>query len=75
MHTLNPSVPNPFAMLIDPQAVVTAMDRSDRLARLKRKIYRPLDKPLLARQDGTADYDREIDDDADEADDGVGLDG
>lgn len=55
MHTTAHAAANPFAMLLDPQAVVTAMDRSDRLARLKRQIYRPLDKPLLARLDGSID--------------------
>ncbi len=57
-----PLVSNPFGLMIDPDAVFAAMDRSDRLARLKRKVFRPLDKPLIARVDaGVAAYDDEID--------------
>lgn len=36
---------NPFALLMHPEAVVQAMERSDRLNCLKRRICRPLDKP------------------------------
>ncbi len=35
---------NPFAMLLDPQAVMAEIDRSGRLGRLKSRICRPLDK-------------------------------
>lgn len=61
MHTAQLSA-NPFAMMIDPQAVITAMDRSDRLARLRRQVYHPLDKPFLARRDAkVAAFDDEVD--------------
>ena len=40
-------VSNPFELMMDPQRVIQAMERSDRLARLQRRICRPLDKPLL----------------------------
>lgn len=54
---------NPFALLMNPDAVVQAMERSDRLSRLKRRVCRPLDKPLIPRTTkDVADYDREIDD-------------
>lgn len=39
---------NPFALLVDPEAVLTIIERSDRLARLQSRICRPLDKPLIA---------------------------
>lgn len=45
MHKQAP-VSDPFAMLMDLQSVVQAMERSDRLARLQSRICRPLDKPL-----------------------------
>lgn len=39
---------NPFALLLDPQAVLAVVERSERLARLQSRICRPLDKPLIA---------------------------
>ncbi len=38
-------VANPFALMTSPEAVFAALERSDRLARLKSTICRPLDKP------------------------------
>ncbi|MEO6362315.1 MAG: hypothetical protein ABIO71_03710 [Caldimonas sp.] len=42
---LNSLAFNPFAMLTSPEAVFAALEHSDRLARLKSTICRPLDKP------------------------------
>lgn len=39
--------PNPFALMIDPQAVLAQIENSERLERLQRRVCRPLDKPLL----------------------------
>ncbi len=44
METLSESV-NPFALMTAPEMVFAAIERSDRLARLKSTICRPLDKP------------------------------
>ena len=38
---------NPFALMMDPQAVLAAMERSERLNRLQSRVCRPLDKPLI----------------------------
>lgn len=38
-------VANPFALMTSPEMVFAAIERSDRLARLKSTICRPLDKP------------------------------
>jgi hypothetical protein len=38
-------VDNPFALMIDPETVFAAIERSERLARLSSTICRPLDKP------------------------------
>ncbi|MBP6777019.1 MAG: hypothetical protein KA151_07165 [Piscinibacter sp.] len=54
MHKQAP-VSDPFAMLMDLQGVVQAMERSDRLARLQSRICRPLDKPLVAGTGGERD--------------------
>lgn len=61
-------VPHPFAMLLDPDQVNRAVDRSERLKRLHSRVYRPLDKPLIPKAiAGAADFDRLIDDSPDEA--------
>ena len=44
---LDPVVANPFALMMDPEAVFRAIERSGRLAHLKSRVCRPLDKPLL----------------------------
>jgi hypothetical protein len=44
MTTLQ-NVPNPFALMMDPESVLAAVAKSERLARLKSQICRPLDKP------------------------------
>ena len=53
---------NPFALMMDPQAVLEAMERSERLNRLQSRICRPLDKPLipLVNSEGQA-FDSEVD--------------
>ena len=57
MQTL-PRHINPFAMMIDPQAVIAQIERSERLECLQRRICRPLDRPLLS---GMADDGAESD--------------
>ena len=53
MQTL-PRHINPFASMLDPQAVLARIEHSARLARLSRRICRPLDKPLLGMVAGEA---------------------
>ncbi len=62
---------NPFTMMTDPEAILQAMERSDRLNRLQRRVCRPLDRPLIPKVKAAelAAYDREIDLLADEDDD------
>ena len=48
-------VANPFALMMDPQAVLDAVERSERLGGLQRRVCRPLDKPLIPKADGTGD--------------------
>lgn len=53
---------NPFVLMMDPGSVFRALERSDRLGRLQRRVCRPLDKPLIPRIGAdVAAYDREID--------------
>lgn len=59
---------NPFALMMNPDAVLRAMEGSDRLQRLQRRVCRPLDKPLIPRVGReVADFDQEVDN-ADDAD-------
>jgi hypothetical protein len=60
MAQLNP-IPNPFALMMDPESVFRALESSDRLGRLKSRICRPLDKPLIAKSgDEVAEFDQAI---------------
>jgi hypothetical protein len=54
---------NPFLMMMSPQVIIDAVERSQRLNQLERHVCRPLDRPLIPRV-GATDlevYDREID--------------
>jgi hypothetical protein len=44
-------VANPFELMLDPEAVFRAMECSERLAHLQRRVYRPLDKPQIGKRD------------------------
>ena len=64
MAQLHPT-PNPFALMMDPDAVLRALEASDRLGRLKSRICRPLDKPLIARSaDEVSAFDQAIEGEA-----------
>ena len=69
-----PSLSNPFVMMTDPETILAAVERSERLNRLSSRVYRPLDRPLIPKigAKALADFDREIDDAVIE-DDGVDL--
>ncbi|MFM2055481.1 MAG: hypothetical protein RL456_3518 [Pseudomonadota bacterium] len=54
---------DPFAMMLDPEAVLRAVERSERLQRLQRRVCRPLDKPLIPHAPTEVElFDRSIDD-------------
>jgi len=38
---------NPFSLMMEPELVLQAMERSDQLQRLRRHTLRPLDRPLI----------------------------
>lgn len=58
---------DPFAMLVHPEAVLQAIERSGRLGALASRICRPLDKPLIPKREDTADAQRSFDDAVDSA--------
>jgi hypothetical protein len=59
----------PFAMMLDPQAVIAAVEKSGCLEHLKRRVCRPLDKPLIPKRPSAelAEFDSAIDDAEDDA--------
>ncbi|HEY6513036.1 MAG TPA: hypothetical protein VI032_13710 [Burkholderiaceae bacterium] len=59
-------VGDPFAMLINPQAVLIAIEQSGRLGALNSRVCRPLDKPLIPKRDNE-EQQRTLDESADEA--------
>jgi hypothetical protein len=55
---------NPFALMMNPQSVLQAVEASARLEGLQRRVCRPLDKPLIPKKGDEAaidDFDREVD--------------
>ena len=60
-------VSNPFALMMNPDEVLHAMQHSDRLDRLQRRICKPLDKPLVVKPADTDAFDHEVDDSEDTA--------
>lgn len=53
---------HPFALMMDPAIVVEAMQSSERLNRLTRRVCRPLDKPLIPRAGSERDeFDKAVD--------------
>lgn len=57
----NPISLNPFSLMMEPETVLQAMERSTALRSLRRHQLRPLDKPLIpyAVVPGEADSDDE----------------
>ncbi len=53
---------NPFALMMDPAAVLQAMEGSTRLRQLQSRVCRPLDKPLIPHKDDAVEaFDRGVD--------------
>ncbi len=62
MLTTTANLADPFAMLLVPDEVIHAVAHSDRLARLQRRVYRPLDRPWIPMKgSASAAFDSEID--------------
>jgi hypothetical protein len=57
------SVRNPFMLMISPEVVLAAIEKSERLSQLNRHLCRPLDRPAPAgTKAGVAELDDEGDD-------------
>ena len=58
----------PFQMLIEPEVILAAVEKSERLGKLNRHLCRPLDRPVLGSR-GAADAETSAEDGADAFDD------
>jgi hypothetical protein len=67
---------NPFMMMTDPEVILQAVERSERLSRLQRHVCRPLDRPLIPKvaQADLMAFDAAIDHDDTDADDDLDAD-
>ena len=54
---------NPFLLMINPEVVLAAVEKSERLGQLNRQLCRPLDRPLPASLGRSAVADEEGDED------------
>lgn len=41
------TVQNPFMLMLNPEVVLAAVEKSERLSQLNRHLCRPLDRPVL----------------------------
>ncbi len=54
-------VRNPFMLMLNPEVVLAAVEKSERLGQLKRQLCRPLDRPAPGGQRDETDRDDESD--------------
>ena len=47
------TVRNPFMLMLNPEVVLAAVEKSERLSQLNRHLCRPLDRPVLPKADAT----------------------
>ncbi len=45
------TVRNPFMLMLNPEVVLAAVEKSERLSQLNRHLCRPLDRPVLPKAD------------------------
>jgi hypothetical protein len=74
MAQLQPLAGNPFALMMHPDDVLKAVECSNQIGGLQRRICRPLDRPVIPspKKEGAApaaDFDLEIDQGEEPADD------
>jgi hypothetical protein len=69
------TVSNPFLLMVSPEVVLAAMEKSERLGALNRHLCRPLDRqqPANGKPATASEADREIDAAADDDTSGDGF--
>jgi hypothetical protein len=55
---------NPFMLMIEPEVVLAAVEKSERLSQLNRHLCRPLDRPVINNTAPRAEDDSDSGDDA-----------
>ena len=59
--TQSAAVHNPFMLMLNPEIVLAAIEKSERLSQLNRRLCRPLDKPALTTAEPGAQLESEAD--------------
>lgn len=59
---------NPFMLMISPEVVLAAVEKSERLSKLNRHLCRPLDRPVPAAAGNAPAVDASGDDEDDSSD-------
>jgi len=59
---------NPFMLMISPEVVLAAVEKSERLGKLNRHLCRPLDRPVPAAAGNVAAADAAAEDEEDSGD-------
>lgn len=63
--TQSAAVRNPFMLMLNPEVVLAAIEKSERLSQLNRHLCRPLDKPAPATGVRVAEAESDRDDSID----------
>ena len=63
--TQSAAVHNPFLLMLNPEIVLAAIEKSERLSQLNRRTCRPLDKPAPSTAAPAAEADAEVDQEGD----------
>ena len=63
--TQSAAVHNPFMLMLIPEIVLAAIEKSERLSQLNRRLCRPLDKPAPSTAAPVAELEVEADQDED----------
>ena len=63
--TQSAAVHNPFLLMLNPEIVLAAIEKSERLSQLNRRMCRPLDKPAPSTAAPAAEADAEVDQEGD----------
>ena len=64
--TQSAAVLNPFMLMLNPEIVLAAIEKSERLSQLNRRLCRPLDKatPAASARNAEVEIETDLDDDS-----------
>lgn len=64
---------NPFMLMISPEVVLAAVEKSERLSKLNRRLCRPLDRPVPATTGNVAAAEATHDDEEEDSGDDAAV--